>query len=96
MSKQGYIYILANQPYGTIYVGATSNLVKRIYEHKAKLISGFTKKYDLTSLVYYEIYEDIYNAIEREKQLKKTGRAKKLELITNFNQRWTDLYGSIV
>jgi putative endonuclease len=96
MSKQGYIYILANQSFGTIYIGVTSNLVKRIYEHKAKLISGFTKKYDLTNLVYYEIYEDILNAIEREKQLKKFGRKKKLELITRFNEKWIDLYDTMV
>jgi putative endonuclease len=96
MSKQGYIYILANQSFGTIYVGVTSNLVKRVYEHKEKLIEGFTKKYSLNRLVYYELFENIFDAITREKQLKKTGRKRKLELITNFNEKWEDLYNTII
>jgi putative endonuclease len=96
MLKQGYIYILANEPFGTIYVGVTSNLVKRIYEHKEKLVEGFTKKYGLSILVYYEVFEDIVNAITREKQLKKTGRKRKLELITNFNKKWEDLYNTTI
>jgi putative endonuclease len=96
MTKHGYIYILANEPFGTIYVGVTSNLIKRIYEHKEKLVEGFTKKYDLNRLVYYEICEDITTAVIREKQLKKIGRKRKLELITNFNKKWEDLYMTII
>jgi putative endonuclease len=96
MSKQGFVYILTNQKFGTIYIGVTSNLVKRIYEHKNKLMKGFSQKYDLTNLVYYEVIEDIAVAITREKQLKKFSRNKKLQLITRFNIDWKDLYDFII
>ncbi|RDU58364.1 GIY-YIG nuclease family protein [Helicobacter sp. MIT 99-5507] len=94
--KQAYIYILFNKPNGTLYVGVTSNLVKRIYEHKNKVADGFTKKYGVDKLGYYEIFDDIENAILREKQLKGGSRAKKLELITNSNPKWRDLYEDLV
>ena len=78
MSKQYYIYIIANQYNTVLYTGVTNDLIKRIYEHKEKLIAGFTKKYNVNKLVYYEIFSDINNAIEREKQIKAGSRQKKM------------------
>ncbi|MFH0703126.1 MAG: GIY-YIG nuclease family protein [bacterium] len=95
-SKEYYIYILTNFENGTLYTGITNNLVRRIYEHKNKLIDGFSKKYDLTKLVYYEIFDNIENAIVREKQIKGGSRKKKLQLISSFNEKWEDLYDSII
>ncbi|OGI17211.1 MAG: excinuclease ABC subunit C [Candidatus Melainabacteria bacterium RIFOXYA12_FULL_32_12] len=95
-SKQYYIYILTNFENGTLYTGVTNDLVRRIYEHKNKLIDGFSKKYDLTKLVYYEIFDNIENAIIREKQIKGGSRKKKLQLINNFNEKWEDLYDNII
>ena len=92
----GYTYILFNKKNGTLYVGVTSNLIRRIYEHKNKLVDGFTKKYGVDKLAYYEIYDDITLAIEREKQLKGLLRKKKLELIEINNPEWLDLYYSII
>ncbi|MDR1614548.1 MAG: GIY-YIG nuclease family protein [Campylobacteraceae bacterium] len=94
-SKQGYVYILSNRPNGTLYIGVTSDLVKRVHEHKNHLVEGFTSKYDLNDLVYYEIFDDIVNAILREKQMKKWNRAWKLKLINKFNPAWRDLYDDI-
>ena len=91
MNKQGFIYILTNKRNGTLYVGVTSNLLKRIYEHKNKLADGFTKKYGLNILVYYEAFEDMYTAITREKQLKSGSRKKKLAYIESMNPLWRDL-----
>ena len=96
MDKKGYVYILFNKKNGTLYVGVTSNLVKRVYEHKNKFVDGFTKKYDVDKLGYYEIYEDITLAINREKQIKKYYRQQKLELIEMFNPNWNDLYYEIL
>ena len=90
--KQYFIYILASKRNGTIYLGITSNLLKRIYEHKNNLIEGFTKKYNVHTLVYYETYNDIYDAIAREKSIKKWKRQWKIELIEKFNPKWEDLY----
>ena len=81
MQKQYYVYILASKRNGTIYTGMTSNLIKRIWQHKNKFIPGFTEKYKVTNLVYYEIHEDPVEAITREKQLKKWNRAWKMKLI---------------
>jgi len=81
---------------GTLYIGVTSNLSKRIYEHKQGFIDSFTKKYNLKKLVYYEIFDDIAEAINREKQLKKYKRDKKIELINLFNPNWKDLYESVI
>ncbi len=92
----GYVYILFSQRNGTLYVGVTSNLIKRIYEHKNKFVEGFTKKYGVDKLGYYEIYEDIEKAIEREKKLKNSSRKKKLELIETNNPNWVDLYDEII
>ena len=90
--NQYYIYILSSKRNGTLYIGVTSNLVKRIYEHKNNIIDGFTKKYSIHKLVYYEITDDIESAIRREKQLKKWNRKWKINLIENSNPKWIDLY----
>ena len=95
MKKEGYIYILFNRKNGTLYVGATSDLIKRIYQHKNKLIEGFSKKYGVDKLGYYEVYSDIENAIAREKQIKAGSRKKKIDLIEKINPNWDDLYDSL-
>ena len=92
----GYVYILFNKRNGTLYVGVTSDLIKRIYEHKNKFVDGFTKKYNINKLGYYEIYDNIETAIEREKKLKNSPRKKKLELIEIDNPNWLDLYEEII
>ena len=89
--KKGYVYILANKKDGTLYIGVTSDLVKRIYEHKHELAMGFSQKYHIHSLVYYEIWEDINGAILREKQMKKWNREWKVNLIEKENPDWHDL-----
>lgn len=94
--KRGYIYILFNKKQGTLYVGVTSNLIKRIYEHKNKFVEGFTKKYSVDKLGYYEVFDDIRLALEREKQLKAGSRARKIELIEGMNPEWKDLYSEII
>jgi len=96
MEKQPAIYILASHRNGTIYVGVTSNLVKRVWEHKQHLVDGFTKKYAVDLLVYYELAENMDAAIGREKQLKAGSRKKKISLIEAKNADWNDLYGSII
>ena len=88
----GYVYILANKPYGTLYVGVTSDLVGRIWQHKNKIYQGFTRKYDVNKLVYFEEFEDIYDAIIREKQIKKFYRCYKIKLIEDFNPSWIDYF----
>ena len=92
----GYTYILFNKRNGTLYIGVTLNLVKRVYEHKNKLVDGFTKKYNIDKLGYYEIFDDIEEAIIREKKLKGASRKKKLELIEMNNPEWLDLYDEII
>ena len=94
--KQPTMYILTNKPNGTLYIGVTSDLVKRIWQHKNNLVKGFTEKYALHSLVYYEAHEEMYEAISREKQLKKWNRKWKLSLINKFNPYWLDLYADIM
>ena len=91
MSKTYYVYILSSQTNGTLYIGVTNNLERRIYEHKNKIIKGFTEKYNVNSLVYYEQTNDIVSAITREKQIKKWKRKWKLELIEKENPQWKDL-----
>ncbi len=93
---QGYVYIITNKKEGTLYIGVTSNLSKRIYEHKQKFVDGFSKKYNLDKLVYYEILNNIQEAIKREKQLKNWKREWKLNIINKFNPNWEDLYSSIL
>lgn len=87
--------MMTNQQMGTLYVGVTSNLVKRAWEHKNKVADGFTKKYDLNRLVYFEEFGDIRDAIQREKQLKKYLRSWKIHLIEAVNPNWEDLYDKI-
>lgn len=94
--KQGYTYILTNKNNTTLYVGVTSDLVKRIWEHKNHVVEGFTKKYKIDKLVYYEKLDDIQVAIEREKYLKGKTRTYKNQLIESQNQEWKDLYGDIL
>lgn len=94
--KQGYVYIMTNKNNTTVYIGVTSNLIKRIYEHKNKLVDGFTKKYNLNKLVYFENCNDIENAINREKYLKGKTRKYKNDLINLINPEWKDLYESII
>ena len=93
---QPAVYILASQPRGTLYVGVTSNLVKRIWQHKNNLVEGFTSKYGVHVLVYYELHSTMLDAVAREKQLKAGSRAKKLALIEGLNSGWTDLYERIL
>jgi putative endonuclease len=87
-----YVYILASQPQGTLYVGVTNDLARRVFEHKGDLIGGFTKRYGVHRLVYYETYADIREAIGREKAIKKWRRAWKVALIERDNAGWSDLY----
>ena len=94
--KFGYVYILFNQRNGTLYTGVTSDLVRRVYEHKNKLVDGFTTKYGVDKLGYYEVHDTVIAAIEREKQIKAGTRKKKLELIESMNPDWDDLYQSII
>jgi putative endonuclease len=93
--KQYYVYILANQRNGTLYIGATNNLVRRVWEHKNDVVDGFTKKYGVHQLVWYELADTPLAAIKREKQLKKWNRAWKLRLIDEKNPDWKDLYDEI-
>ena len=96
MGKQYHVYIVTNPQNNVLYTGVTNNLVKRIWEHKNKLISGFTSKYNVNKLVYYEVFEDINEAIAREKQIKGGSREKKLKLVEINNPLFNDLYNSII
>jgi len=92
MSRSYYVYILASKKNGVLYIGVTNNLLRRVYEHKKKLIKGFTTKYFVSKLVYFEETDSIGAAIQREKQLKKWYRKWKIELIKSVNPEWKDLY----
>ena len=94
--KQWYVYILCNKRNWTLYTWVTNDLIKRVYEHKNKLIKWFTQKYWIDKLVHYEVYDNIYNAIEREKQIKSWKRWDKLNLIESGNSDWIDLYSTII
>ena len=96
MNKQPAVYILASKRNGTLYVGVTSDIVKRIWEHKNDIVEGFTKRYNVHRLVWYELHERMESAIAKEKQLKNWKRKWKLELIENCNPDWLDLYNTIV
>lgn len=89
--KTYFVYILASKRNGTLYIGVTGNLTKRIYQHKHKSVKSFTERYSVNSLVYYEETPDVESALNREKQLKKWNRKWKLELIEKFNPQWKDL-----
>jgi putative endonuclease len=91
MNKQYYIYIMTNELNTVLYTGVTNDLEKRAEEHKLKLIEGFTKKYNINKLVYYEVFDDINDAIAREKQIKAGSRQKKIDLIASINPSWKDL-----
>jgi putative endonuclease len=96
VEKQPCVYILASKRNGTLYIGVTSNLVKRVHEHRTDLADGFTKEYAVHNLVYFERHEEMNAAIAREKQIKKWNRTWKLELIEKNNPEWKDLYESII
>jgi len=92
MEKSSYVYILASAPYGTLYVGATTDLIRRVWQHREGVLEGFTKQYQVCRLVWYEIHADIMEAGLREKQIKRWNRAWKVRLIEESNPRWRDLY----
>jgi putative endonuclease len=94
--NQAYVYILSSQRNGTLYIGVTSALIKRIYQHRNNLSEGFTKKYKVHRLVYFETTPSITGAIQREKQLKHWRRKWKIELIEKDNPEWVDLYGALL
>ena len=96
MIKQPAVYILASKRNGTLYVGVTSDLVKRVWEHKSNLVSGFTKRYKVHQLVWYEVHHTMDSAILREKRIKEWKRKWKLELIEKSNHTWEDLYKKII
>ncbi len=96
MNKQPAVYILASKRNGTLYIGVTSDLVKRIWEHKNIMVEGFTKRYNVHRLVWYELHESMETAITREKRLKNWKRKWKLELIESSNPKWQDFYHRIV
>ena len=91
-----YVYLLASKKYGTLYIGVTSDIVRRIHEHKSKVVAGFSKRYSVDRLVWFEIYDDPVTAIEREKELKKWRREWKIRLIEKQNPERIDLYPQIV
>jgi putative endonuclease len=93
--KQPAVYILTNKKNGTLYTGVSSNLIKRVFEHKEGVVNGFSKRYGCKTLVFYEVSDSIISAIEREKQIKGWLRSKKIELIESMNPEWSDLYDSI-
>lgn len=95
MAKQSYIYIMTNKSNSVFYTGVTSDLKRRVFEHKSKSFGGFTKNYNINKLVYYEVFDDIYNAITREKQIKGGSRKKKIVLISSMNPSWKDLYDEL-
>ena len=96
MEKIFAVYIMASARNGTLYIGVTSNLVKRVWEHREGVVEGFTKDYGVKSLVFYEIHDNAENAITREKQLKKWNRLWKLRLIEEKNPEWRDLFNDII
>ena len=96
MEKQSYVYLLASGRYGTLYLGVTSDLIKRVWQHREGLAEGFTKQYGVKTLVWFETHYDVLEAITREKQIKKWNRKWKIELIQKANPLWRDLYPEIV
>jgi len=90
-----YVYLLASKKHGTLYIGVTNDVVRRVYEHRTKAVGGFTTRYSVDKLVWFEVYEDAATAIAREKELKKWKRSWKIQLIEAENPQWNDLYDSI-
>ena len=95
MIKFPAVYIMASKPKGTLYTGVTSDLIKRIYQHKNAVTLGFTERYNCKHLVYYELHREMLCAITREKQIKAGSRKKKIDLIEKMNPKWEDLYGTL-
>ena len=95
MKRQYYVYMMTNKSNAVLYTGVTNDLKRRVYEHKQKLAEGFTKRYNVTKLVYYEICDDAESAIMREKQIKSWPRKKKDDLVSSINPEWRDLYEDI-
>jgi len=96
IDKQPCVYILASKRNGTLYVGVTSDLVKRVYQHRNNLVDGFTKRYAVHDLVWYEVHNNMESAITREKQIKRWGRQVKIATIEKFNFEWKDLWGELL
>jgi putative endonuclease len=96
VNKQYFVYILANRKHGTLYIGVTNDLIRRTYQHKLKAVRGFTKRYDVHKLTYFEIFDDPLSAITREKQLKKWNREWKVQLIEKVNPGWVDLTHTLI
>jgi putative endonuclease len=96
MEKSFYVYILASRRNGTLYIGLTSDLLKRVWEHKKKLAEGFTERYSVDKLVYYEQFQDAESALSREKRMKKYNRKWKIDLIEKSNPDWKDLYEELI
>ena len=95
VERSFYVYMLTNKPFGTLYIGVTNDLMRRIYDHRTGIGSSFTRKYKLNKLVYYELFDDPANAIQREKTLKRWPREWKLSAINNFNPDWSDLFETL-
>jgi putative endonuclease len=95
-NHQYFVYILASRRNGTLYVGVTSDLIKRVYEHKSDMVDGFTKRYAVHDLVYFEIVDDVETAIAREKQIKRWNRKWKVRVIEKMNRDWRDLYPDLL
>jgi putative endonuclease len=96
MSRQYHVYILASKPNGTLYIGVTNNIAQRVWEHKQRLVEGFTKKYGVDRLVYCEAFAQPQDAVQREKRLKKWNRVWKIQLIESVNPEWKDLYETVM
>jgi putative endonuclease len=96
MSKQAAVYLMTNRTDGTLYTGVTNDLIQRVWQHKNGITGGFCSKYNITLLVYFELYEDMYAAITREKQIKAGSRKAKIKLIDRMNPGWKDLYPDIL
>jgi putative endonuclease len=96
VDKQGYVYILASKSYGTLYIGVTSDLVGRVWRHREEIHPGFTSKYDVKRLVWYEVHDSIDEAIYRESQLKKWKRDWKIRLVESENPDWSDRYPNLI
>ena len=96
MGKHYYVYIMTNKYNNVLYTGVTGNIIRRISEHKEKLVEGFTKRYNVTKLVYYETFDDPNNAIAREKQIKAGPSRKKIALVNSFNPEWKELYDDLL
>ena len=95
VSNRYYVYIMTNKNNTVLYTGVTNDLIRRVHEHKEKMTKGFTKKYNINKLVYYEAFDIVYNAIAREKQIKAGSRQKKIDLINSMNKEWEDLYDGL-